>query len=264
MGADLYHFGYLYFLIHKHHVVIRIIIIKMKKIKLTLAAIAALFFVTSIQAQTADEIVNKYVDAIGGKEKMLALKSVKLNGSMNVQGMDIGIVVTAVNGVGSRTDISVPGMGEGFQIMNAKKGWNFMPFQGQASPEEVSPEVVKSSQNQLDIQGGLVNYKEKGSKVELLGKETVDGTEAYKLKLTNSAGKESTYFIDTKTYYRIKSVAKTSTPEGEVDVETSYSDFKKTPEGYLFPFAQTNSRGTVVFSSIEINKPVDEKIFTAE
>jgi len=187
---------------------------------------------------------------------------VKMTGSLNVQGFDVGVTVTVVQGVGSRNDISVPGMGEGFQVVNTVKGWNFMPFQGQPVPEEVSEEQVKSSQGLLDIQGALFNYREKGSQVELLGKETIEGAECYKLKLSNKAGKITTYFIDGKTWYRVKSISKMTTPSGEEDIETVYSDFKKTEEGYVFPFSQTNPRGVILYSAIETNKPVDEKIFT--
>ena len=237
----------------------------MKKLSTGLLALITLVSVhSSVKAQTADEVIDKYVAALGGKEKLASLKSVKMVGNLSVQGTDVGITITAVNGIGARTDISVPGMGEGFQIMNAKKGWSFMPFQGQTEPTEVSADMVKSSQSQLDIQGVLSNYKEKGSTVELAGKEAVHGADAYKLKLTSKDGKVSTIFIDSKTFYKVKSISKTATQQGEMDMETTYTDFKKTDDGFMFPYSQTNNRGTIMFTSVETNKPVDEKIFTAE
>lgn len=234
----------------------------MKKLTIGLLTVAAVISIQSIKAQTADEVIDRYVTALGGKEKLLSLKSVKMTGNLNVEGLEVGITVTVVHGVGSRNDISVPGMGEGFQITNTTKGWNFMPFQGQTNTEEVSAGQLMSSQGLLDLQGLLVNYKEKGSQVELLGKENVDGAESYKLKLTNKLEQIYTLFIDAKTWYRVKSIAKTKTPNGEEDTVTNYGDFKKTDEGYVFPFSQTIARGTIIFSSIETNKPVDEKIFT--
>lgn len=234
----------------------------MKKLRISLFALVAIVSLQSVKAQTADEVIDKYIDALGGKEKLMSLKSVKMTGNLNVQGIDVGITSTVLNGVGSRNDISVPGMGEGFQVVNTTKGWNFMPFQGQTSPEEVSAEQLKSSQGLLDLQGALFNYKEKGSQVELMGKEKIGSAECYKLKLTNKAGKISNFFIDGATWYRVKTVSKITTPNGEEDMETEYSDFKKTDEGFVFPFSQTNPRGVILFSSIETNKPVDEKIFT--
>jgi hypothetical protein len=214
-------------------------------------------------AQTVDEVIDNYINAMGGKEKLLALKTVKMDGGMSVQGMEISVVVTVSHGIGSRNDITVPGMGEGYQIMTPTKGWSYMPFQGQTSPEEVSEDRVKSGQGALDLQGVLVNYKEKGNTVELLGKEKAEGKDCYKLKVTAKSGKVSTMFIDASTYYRIKSVSTASINGTATEVETLYSDFRKTPEGYVFPYSQTTPNGTLVFSSIEVNKPVDENIFKA-
>lgn len=234
----------------------------MKKLQMGILAVAAIIGIQSVKAQTADEVVDKYVAALGGKEKLLTLKSVKKTGSLSVQGIDVGITLTVVQGVGSRSDISVPGMGEGFQVVNTTKGWDFMPFMGQASPEEISADKLKASQGLLDLQGILVNYKEKGSQVELSGKENVENAETYKLKLTNKDGIVSTLFIDTKTNYLVKSITTSKTANGDENVEVTYSDFKKTEDGYVFPFSQAVERGTIIFTSIETNKAVDEKIFT--
>jgi hypothetical protein len=222
-----------------------------------------LVFAQFAQAQTVDEVVDKYIAAIGGKEKLQVLKTIKMDGSLSVQGFDVSVITTISQGVGSRTDISVPGMGEGYQIMTPTKGWSFMPFQGQSSPEEVGEDMVKAGQTSLDIQSPLLNYKEKGHTVELLGKEKAEGKECYKLKLTSKQGKVTTIFLDATTHYRIKAVSKATVNGEEMDVETVYSDFKTTPEGYVFAYAQTSPRGTITYSTIEVNKPVDENIFKA-
>jgi hypothetical protein len=228
----------------------------------------ALFFLTSffsvhlLSAQTADEVVDQYVKAMGGKEKLASLKTVKKTGGLTVQGTDVIVVVTAVNGVGARNDISVMGQ-DGFQITTPTKGWAFMPFLGQAGTEEISADDVQSSQHLVDIQGLLFDYKAKGSQVELLGKDTVEGAECHQLKLTSKDGKIYTMFIDAKTGYCVRIVSRTSTSGAAADLVTDYLDFKKTDEGYIFPFAQTTPRGTIYFTSIETNKPVDEKIFSA-
>lgn len=236
----------------------------MNKLKNLALAATAMISLQAAQAQTADDVVNKYIEAMGGKEKLLSLKSVKMTGSLSVQGMEVGVTITILDDKGSRTDISVPGMGEGYQIFTPEKGWGFMPFQGQAAPEEMPEDRVKSSQAQLDLQSGLLDYKAKGHSVELLGKETVDGAECYKLKFTQKSGKVVTYYIDAKNYYRIKSVSTANINGEETEMETTYSDFKKTPEGYVFAYSQSTPNGPISFSSIEVNKPVDESIFVVK
>ncbi|MEJ7589028.1 MAG: hypothetical protein WKI04_15840 [Ferruginibacter sp.] len=234
----------------------------MKKLITGLSALLAVVSCQLLHGQTVDEVVEKNITAMGGSEKLLSLKSVKMTGSINTEGMDVGVTVTVVNGVGVRNDISVPNMGEGFQITNAEKGWEYMPFMGQSSPAEDSPDKVKSMQYLLDLPGLLVNYKEKGHQVELLGKEKVDSADCYKLKITTKSGNVSTQFIDVNTGYRVKSITQSVTAEGVEDMETKYGNFRKTSDGYMFPFSQTIARGTIEYSSIETNIPVEEKIFT--
>ena len=233
----------------------------MKQIKKYFLAILLLASVNLVKAQTVDEVIDKYIDALGGKEKLMALNSLKMEGTLTTQGFDVGVTVTVLNGKGARTDISVPGMSEGYRIVTPAKGWNFLPFQGQSSPEEAPEDQLKAQQSQLDLQTPLLNYAAKGHKVELLGKEKVDGADCYRLKVTYKNGKTATLFIDATTYYRVKSVSTISINGQDTEVETTYTDFKRTPEGYVFPYSQTNQSGTINFTSIGINKPVDENIF---
>jgi len=235
----------------------------MKQLKKLGIALLLLVSVNAVKAQTVDEIVDKFIAAIGGKEKMMALNSIKMEGTLSTQGFDVGIIITVLNGKGSRTDISVPGMSEGYRIVTPTKGWNFLPFQGMTSPEEASEDMVKASQSQLDLQTSFLDYAKKGHKVELLGKEKSDGIDCYKMKITYKNGKSATVYIDATTYYRVKSVTTIDVNGEPTEVINTYSDFKKTPEGYVVPYSQTNQSGTITYTSVEINKPVDEKIFVA-
>ena len=104
----------------------------MKQIKLGLLVVATLIGVQSITAQTVDEVVNKYVDALGGKEKLASLKTVRMEAVMNANGTDVDITITKSQMVGLRMDIAVMGM-NGYQIVTPTAGWSFMPFAGQKS-----------------------------------------------------------------------------------------------------------------------------------
>ncbi len=235
----------------------------MKQIKNALLVLVLLLSFHGVKAQTVDDVIEKYINALGGKEKLMALNSVKMDGTLTVQGFDIGITVTVLNGKGSRTDISVPGQTDGFRIVTPTKGWNFLPFQGQTAPEESPEDQVKMAQSGLDLQSPFLNYAAKGNKVELLGKEKVDGADCYKIKITYKNGKMATVFIDANTYYRVKTVSTVNIDGADTEIEVTYSDFRKTPEGYSFAYSQTTPNGPISFNSIEINKPVDEKIFKA-
>lgn len=232
----------------------------MKNLMMFLILIFLLVAAQISKAETADEIVERYLEALGGKQKLLSLSTVKMEGMLSVQGIEVALTITAKQQIGMRTDIAVPGMGEGYQIMNTTKGWSFMPFQGQTEPTEVTAEEFNNGQSSLDIQGSLLNYKEKGSIIEVIGKENVDGAPCHKLKITTKSGKMSIYFIDANTYLRVKAISITA----EKESETTYSDFRKNADGFMYPYSQTNERGTIIFTSIETNKAVEDKIFTID
>lgn len=222
--------------------------------------VIALVMVQFAQAQTVDDVIDKYIAAMGGKDKMMSLTSVKMTGGFNVQGTDVSLITTRKHMVGLRLDISVMGT-ENYQIVTPTKGWVFMPVQGQSSPEEMTEDQYKGSVNQLDLQGPLLNYKEKGHTVTLVGKETVDGAECYKLNVVFKNGAKATYFIDTKTNRITKTSAKVMMNGEEVDAETTFSNFKQDPNGFWFPYTNVSSRGETNYDKIETNIPVDESIF---
>ena len=234
----------------------------MKQIKLGLLALTALVSVQTIKAQTVDEIIDKNVAAMGGKEKLSNLKTVRMEGVLNTQGTDVNLVITRSNMVGQRIDISVMGM-DGYQIFTPTAGWAFLPFMGQTAPEVMKDDQVKAGTIVLDVQGNLFNYKQKGTTVELLGKNKVDSADCYKLKVTLKNGKAFIYFVDTKTNYVVKTLSKQNVNGEEKDMETGYSNYKPTVDGYIFPFTSTSERGQTDFSKIEVNVPVDAKIFTS-
>lgn len=218
--------------------------------------ILSLVFAQFAQAQTADEVVNKYIDALGGKEKLASLKSVRLSGNMSIQGNDIAITVTKLHMKGMRMDISVMGT-ENYQIITPGKGVSFMPVQGMASPTDMPEEQAKAAQSQLDVQSALLDYKEKGTAVEFLGAEGND----FKLKVTFKTGISTTYFIG-KTDYRLnKTVSKRTINGEEMEIENTYTNYKQV-DGFWFAFTSTSSvQGETNYDKIEVNIPVDENIF---
>lgn len=221
-----------------------------------MALIAAQF----AKAQTVDDIVNKYITAMGGEEKLISLKTVKMEGNLTVNGTDVGLIVTRKHLVGMRADISVMGT-ENYQIVTPAKGIVFMPIRGMTEPTTMSDDELKSSLTQLDIQGSLVDYKQKGTTVEVIGKEKVDTEDCYNLKLTYKSGVVANYYISTTTYYIVKTSGKKIIGGKEMDVTTTYSNYKKNADGYWFPYTTVNSQGETDYSTIDTNKPVDESIF---
>lgn len=177
-------------------------------------------------------------------------------GNIEFSGQKVPFNYYAVDKKEQRTEFKFSGL-TGYFIVRNDSGFNFNPFQGQTSPENMTAEDVKLAQNDLDQQGILVNYKEKGYTVEQLENEDVDGVDAIQLKITITPNKTLYYFIDPSNYYiiRIKTVSVSNGQQSRNS--TDYYDFKKTKEGILFPYTQDN----ITFDTIEINVPLDENLF---
>jgi hypothetical protein len=211
------------------------------------------------QAQTVDEVVNKHIAALGGKENLNKIQNVVMEGSLTIQGTEIGLTITQVSNKLNRQDITAMGM-HGFDMMSNTEGWQYMPFQGMQKPEPKTADEVKKSQSDLDIAGPLVDYASKGHKVELMGKEDVEGTECYKLKITLAGGKEVTYFIDPASSMIIRTKETRKMNGQDAEMQTDLSDYKDV-EGVKMPFSITQQFGTVLITSIKVNQTIPDSVF---
>lgn len=222
--------------------------------------IMLLVMVQFAQAQTVDDVINKHIDSMGGKAKLLTLTSVKMTGGFNTQGYDVSVVSTRKHGVGYRLDFSVAGT-ENYQFVTPTKGSAYMPVLGQSSPEDLPEDQMKMMQNQMDLQGPFLNYKEKGNTVELGGKESVDGIECYKLNVTFKNGNHSTYYIDTKSNRIYKLTTKLNINGEEREDGATYSNYKQNADGYWFAYTSVGARGETNYEKIETNVAVDDSVF---
>jgi hypothetical protein len=230
----------------------------MKRFLFSFVMLAA---VVSVKAQTAEEVVTKYIDAIGGVDAWKKVNSMVMEGTMEVQGNTVNVTQTIVHGKGNRQDINVGGM-VGYNIVNPTAGWGLAPWQGQMTPEPVTEEVVKKSQSQLDLHGILIDYAAKGHTIEYLGTDDVEGTACHKVKINVKDEDPQTWFFDAKSFLLIKASSKINMNGQEMESSTSFSNYEKTPEGVVIPKSTTLPFGELKINKVVINGNVDESIFT--
>jgi hypothetical protein len=211
-------------------------------------------------AQTAEELIQKHIAAIGGAENWKKITALKMNGAITAQGMEIPVTHTVVNGKGMRMDLTIMGMANYF-ILTDKEGWAYFPVQGQTKAEPLTADRVKESQDQLDVQGDFIDYQAKGNKIEYIGKDDVEGTETFKLKLTNKNGKEKLLFLDASNYYLIREIQKMKADGKEMDATMNYSNYQKLPEGIVIAMSVESQEGPITFKTVEVNPKVDETFF---
>jgi len=237
----------------------------MKFLRVALLAVVSMLAIT-VQAQTADEIVNKAIDAIGGKDKISTIKTVYSEYDMEIMGNTASGQSYLVNGTGFRNEVDFGGQ-KIIQVYTDKGGWSINPLQGQTTAEAMPEDQAKAGKGQLDVGGPLFNYAAKGSKVELVGKEDVNGVSAHKLKLTTKdSAAEITYLIDPTTFYVLKAYNKTSVNGQQVETVASFSNYKKTDFGYVMPgttelVLPQGITLNITSKKVEINKEIDPKIF---
>lgn len=229
----------------------------MKKILFSLAFLVCSF---SSFAQTADEIIDKHINAIGGLSNWKKLNSMVLEATMKAQGAEITMKRTHIHNKAMRMDISLMGM-SGYQIVTNKEGWSYMPFQGQTKAEPMTADDIKTAQDQLNIIDEFITYKDMGKKIEFLGTDDLEGTECFKLKMTDKDGNETTYFLDKSNYYTLKQVQKVKANGKEVEAVTTFSDYKMLPEGILYAHSMGGDWGDIQYTKIMVNAAVEESVF---
>jgi hypothetical protein len=249
----------------------------MRKLVIIFAAVQLIYGFTNLQAQTVDDVINKYIDALGGKEKLKGIKSIYQEGvTVLPNGNELTIKTWKVQDKLLRRQVEF-GMGSQTTIVTDKEGWRSNPRNGGAF-EAIPEERVKQMQSELDCVSPLIDYAAKGYTAELQGKEQVDAVEAYKIKLTPKTGPAITYYIDPKTWYVIRESrtggggagpgggGRPNAGGGETVVNVNYSNYQKTEDGYIFPFkvSVTGQGSGLTFEKIEVNKPVDAKLYKPE
>lgn len=218
-------------------------------------------------AQTVDEILAKHFEAQGGVEKLQKLETVRMIGKMQVgPGMEAPITMEKKRPAMQRMEFVFSGM-TGISAYDGAHAWQLMPFMGQKSAEPMSDEDAKQMQDQADFDGPLLDYKGKGNTIELMGKEPVDGADAYKLKVTRKSGQVEYYFIDTESSLLVRREGKQTQRGTEVETEMGFGSFKPI-DGMLFPFTITmgakgaHQKQSMTMDSILVNVPIDDSRFT--
>ena len=234
---------------------------QIKNIVLLVVFILLIVVIQWARGQSVDDIIRKYIDARGGKEKLLAIRSLYMEGIRHMMGIGLPIKVTIVNEKLFRTDFEHNAT-HGYLIITPSQGWSYIPG-GSETANPVSQHLLHSLQVEMDIPGPLVDYESKGYQAILGEKELVDGKETHKIQLISNTGNASAYYIDSTTYLlvQVKQTKKDDTGF-EKEVITRFSDYRSI-DGIMFPHSITNPmggimHGTTNIHTIVINPPIDE------
>jgi outer membrane lipoprotein-sorting protein len=219
-------------------------------------------------AQSADEIINKHIAAIGGKEKIKAVKSQKVSMSVEAMGMELKMDMWFKKPMQFKSETMVMGK-KRVQIFNGKEGWTVVELAGNGQTKAMSEEELKQVKIQADFEGQLVDYKEKGHQITLVGEEKVKDVPVWNIKLTTKDKSVKNFFIDKKTHLIVKTKEMKVLPDGsETEAVVLMSDYKEV-NGLLKPHKMEqkqqmmgqNITSMIKINKIEINPSINDSMF---
>ena len=229
---------------------------------------APAIFAQGTNQPTVDELVAKNLEAKGGATALKSLQTLRSTGKLlvNVQGqIELGYLETKKRPDEVRTEASLQGMTQ-IQAYDGKDGWRISPFFGRKDPERMSADDVKAVVEDTEIDGPLIDWKAKGSTVEYLGTEDVDGTPAHKLKVVRKNGDVSFVYLDPDHFLEIRIVTQRVRHGAHEEIETDLGDYEKAGGVFVPTSLEVGSKGStdkqaVVVNKVEANVPVDDTIF---
>lgn len=216
---------------------------------------------------TVDALVARNIEAKGGIDALRAVQSVRLKGKMLVNQGQIEFAYTQTKKRPGqvRMEATLQGMTL-VQAYDGAEGWKISPFGGRKDPEKMSADDAKSLVEDAEIDGLLVDWEAKGSTVESLGPEDVDGTLAHKLKVVRKNGDVSYVYLDPDHFLEIRILTQRIEQGAQVEVETDLGDYEKIA-GVYFPFSidagrkGSSDKQKTIIEKAEANVPADAAEF---
>jgi outer membrane lipoprotein-sorting protein len=214
---------------------------------------------------TLDEIVAKHVESLGGMDALKAVKSARMSAKFNMGGMELPVTMVFKRPSKLRVETEFQGM-KVIQAYDGETGWAVVPMMGSTEPTKMADDQLKQMQEQSDFDGPLVDYAKKGHTVELLGKEDVEGTEAYKLEVIKQNGDVLQMYLDSEYFLVFKQEGRVNVQGQEVNATTHLSEYKEVGDILLAHSIEVTPEGApsgiqITFSDVELNVEVDDAQF---
>ena len=217
-------------------------------------------------AQTVDELVARNVAARGGADVWRAVSSLQFTGKMDVgKGLLVPYVLEQKRPRKMRLEYVFDGA-TAVQASDGTAGWKITPFRGRTKPEPMIEAELREAVDSADLYGLLFDYARRGHTVQLLGRESVQGRDAFKLKVNLPGGAVRWVYLDAESGLEVKLEALRTLGGRERRVETYYRDWRTT-EGLLIPRLQeTQTEGEkdshpLTVETVRVNPPLDDSRF---
>lgn len=228
------------------------------------AVVLTMLFVCAqaAQGQSVEDVVAKNLQAKGGAETLKALQTARITGRMASQGVEAPMTTISKRPNKLRRETEMQGQ----KVVVAYDGttvWAIMP--GGPARELTGPPADLTREG-AEFDSVLLDYREKGHSVELVGTETETGTKLHHLKVTRKSGQVQHFYIDAETGLDAKMVMTVEQGANKTEVVTEFSNYQKV-DGLLVPFSiRQTANGALVaqltIDKVEFNVPIDDALFS--
>jgi hypothetical protein len=217
------------------------------------------------EPKTVDQVIAGYIKAIGGQDKVDSVKTMRISAKITSGATETRMTVESIRPDRMRMETDYQGR-IGIVGIEGDVGWFIRPGDAYATPQKMAEEHVRGFQDQADPLGPLVGYKDKGYAIEFLGKEEIDGTQTYKLKVPMKSGAVNYFHLDAKTFLPIKVVGEADFSGSKRVTESSLGDYKEVDGLLLYHRLQHTHSGRVggsivTYEKVEINIDLDPNRF---
>jgi outer membrane lipoprotein-sorting protein len=232
---------------------------------LVLGLVVAAASTASAQTPSVDEVVSKNLAARGGEEKLRALNTMKMTGTINVQGMDMPITVMTKRPNRLFQEMTMQGQ-RMVSAFDGERVWAINPMLG-SGPRELTGTQADMIRDQASFDGPLVNYKDRGDTLEMVGPADIGSAKTWKLKLTRKIGGRTLFiYVDADTGLE-KQWSTTVEQSGmTLDIDTVMLDYQPTPEGIVVARTMRTmiggqQQGLLKVLTVEYNAPIEDSAF---
>jgi len=222
-------------------------------------------FAAALSAQTAEELVNRNLQAKGSIDKIKALRTLRESGKLQNGGFTAQVGQDSMAPNLLRQTFTVQGMTQ-IQAYDGTTGWKISPFEGRKDPERLGEDELRDIVEDAIFLGPLVDYQAQGSRVEYIGKDLLDGDDVYRLKVTLKNGDIYYYYLDPETFLEVR-MEKVQFIGGVVHESVIECGSYKLVAGVYMPFTyetgskQSPERTKVTIDKIEPNVTLDPAEF---
>lgn len=228
--------------------------------------LAGLLLAATANAQTAEEIVGLNVAARGGLQRWRTVQTLRYVGRMDVgRGMQVPFRLELKRPRKMRLEFEFQGKTV-VQAYDGRAGYKLTPYMGSEQPEALSPEELKVAASQAELDGPLLDYAAKGHRLELLGREPVEGKDAFRLAVTLDGGAVRQLLLDAASGLEVKLEGTRLLRGKEHRVDTFFREYRSV-DGLVLPFViETRLEGApssqkLIVQRVDVNPPLDEGRF---